>query len=157
MAAARSLLVSVSCAALVLAAVVVPAPIHAQSNGVPPVDGLWSGTFKSTYWDQTSMAAVKPKLKFKSKVAVDIDQDADEITMTITFEDPFPVNRGISVSQLVLEGFAGNYHVSAGLGTEPVVSLSAQSNKKGTSLKLTGVAASSEFTHEIKFSLKRKN
>jgi hypothetical protein len=159
MAVARSVLVSFACAALVLGAVVVPSKTLADSTGVPVVDGQWTGTFQTTYWDQTQDGFIKPKKKFKSDVVVDIDQeDTDEITMTITFEDElFPVSAGAAVQQLVLEGFTGNYHFNLAMDGGPWVTLSGSSNKSAKNLKLTGVAASGDYTHEIKLSLKRSD
>ena len=158
MAVARSLLVSVSCAALVLAAVVVPGVTQADSDGVPFIDGQWTGKLQSTYWDQTIEGSVKPKKKFKSDVIVDIDQDDDEITMTITFEDePFPASAGAPLPILILEGVSGNYHFNASMDGGPTVTLSGSSNKSAKNLKATGVSASNDYTHEIKLSLKRQN
>ncbi len=157
MAVARSLLVSFACAALVLAVAAVPNVTSADSSGVPFIDGQWTGKFQTNYWDQTIQGSVKPKKKFKSDVVVNIDQDDDEITMTIDFEEQFPVSSGANVTQLILQGTSGNYHFNAGMDGGPSVTLSGSSNKSAKNLKAAGVAASDDFTHEIKLSLKRQN
>lgn len=157
MAVARSLFVGVSCAALLLAALLVPARAQAQSDGVPPIGGVWTGKLTDRYWDQTSDGSVKPKQKFKSDVDVTIDQDADELTITINFQNLFPIDSAVGVAQLILDGFGGNYHVNAAMAGAATVSLSGVANKKGTRLSLEGVAASTEFTHELKIKLKKQS
>jgi hypothetical protein len=157
MAVARSLFVAVSCTALVLAALLVPGAVRADSNGVPPIGGVWSGKFSDTYWDQTSAGSVKPKQKFKSKVDVTIDQSVDAFSMTIDFQDPFFIDSSVGISQLILDGFGGNYHVSSSMSGAASVTLSGVANKSGTKLTLTGVGASSEFTHEITIKLKKQS
>jgi hypothetical protein len=154
--AARLSLVLRSCVAIALAFFLAGAA-RADSNGVVPLDGVWSGTVSGHYWNQSSDGSVKPKQKFKSKVDVTIDQDNDEITMTINFDENFPVNTAGGMAQLVLEGFGGNYHVGLKTGVSPFVSLSGDSNKKGTRLSLEGVVVSDEFTHELKIKLKKQN
>src|SRR5258705_9096837 len=57
MAVARSLFVGISCAAL--AAFLLPGPARADSNGVPPVEGTWSGKLTDVYWDQTSAGSLR--------------------------------------------------------------------------------------------------
>jgi hypothetical protein len=155
MAVARSLFVSASCSALVLAALLVPVASHADSNGVPPIGGVWSGTFSDVYWDQTSAGSVKPKQKFKSKVDVTIAQSVDAFTITINFQDPFFVDSAVGISTLVLDGFGGNYHANAAMNGAISVTLSGVTNKGGTKLTFTGVGASSEFTHEVTIKLKK--
>jgi hypothetical protein len=130
---------------------------HADSNGVPPIAGTWSGKVTSVYWDQTSDGSLKPKLKYKSKVTVTIAQTNDAVTLTVNFADPFPMNSGVSVSSVVLNGFGGNFHLSATMDADPAVALSGAANRKGTSLSLSGVAASTEFTHELKMTLKKQH
>ena len=146
---------------LVALALLSPAVVaHAQSNGVVPVAGSWTGTFSSTYWDQTSGGSIKPKLRYKAKVTVVITETNGTISsMVISFPAPgFPMSSTPSYAPtLTLSGFAGNYHMSAALDSTPAITLSGNSNKKGTSLKLDGVAATTEFTHEIKLSLKKSN
>lgn len=142
-----------------LAAVLVPGRTLAESNAVPPIDGQWEGTLTSVYWDQTSAGSVRPKKKFKSNVDVDISQDPvhGDLTMVITF-DPnnlFPASSAASVSQLTLDGAGGNYHLNAATGAGPSVALSGSSDKNGSRLKLNGVSASTDITHELKLSLKR--
>jgi len=160
MAVARSLFVGVSCAVLVLAAVSVPVAARADSNGVPPVGGVWSGKLTDTYWDQSSQGSVKPKQKFKTNVTVTIDEhgtNGEELTFTIVFTDLFPLDSSTGVAQLVLDGFGGNYHVNAAMDGAATVSLSGVANKKGTQLTLEGVGASSDFTHELKITLKKQS
>jgi hypothetical protein len=132
---------------------------RAQSDGVPTIAGAWSGKVTSVFWDQTNAGPPKPRNKYKSKVDVTITQGADgAIEMTLTFDDPFPVDTGTVQTTLTLTGFVGNYHLSAGEEstlTLPAVTLSGSSNKKAKNLSLTGVAASGEFTHELKIKLKR--
>jgi len=133
---------------------------HADSNGVVPLAGTWTGTFSSTYWDQTSGGSIKPKLRYKAKVTVLISETTGVITsMMISFPSPgFPMTSTPSwAPNLTLSGFSGNYHMSAALASSPAITLSGNSNKKGTSLKVDGVAATTEFTHEFKISLKKSN
>lgn len=151
----RRLLVCSFASLFVLAA----AAARAQSDGVPTIAGAWSGKVTSVYWDQTNAGPPKPKNKFKSKVDVTITQGADgAIEMTLTFDDPFPVDTGTVLTTLTLNGFVGNYHLSAGEEatlTLPAVALSGSSNKNAKNMSLTGVAASGEFTHELKIKLRR--
>src|SRR5258706_4884028 len=157
MAVARSLFVGISCAALALAALTLPGAARADSNGVPPVEGTWSGKLTDVYWDQTSAGSLRPRQKFKSNVDVTIAQAVDQLTITINFVDPFPVNSGAFVSQLVLTGYGGNFHVSGAMSAGPSVTLSGEVNKKGTSLQLDGIAASTEFTHQLSIKLKKQS
>lgn len=148
-----------SCFALFVALVtglIAPALAHAQSNGVPPLDGAWSGKLTDHYWDQTSAGSVDPKQNFHSRVDVEVDQDADEIVLVINFDDDFPIGAA-SVGMITLEGFAGNYHVSAASSGAVTAALSGSSNKKGTRLTLKGVIASPDFTHEVTIKLKKQN
>ena len=154
MTAIRVLLVCSLSSLFVLAA---PAA-RADSDGVPSISGSWSGKITSKYWDQTSTGAVHPKQKYKSKVAVTIDQAGAAIEMTLNFNQAFPVDTSSSLPSLVLTGFVGNYHVSAAEDSTaalPAVAWSGTTNKKGTKLTLTGVAASTEFTQEIVVKLKK--
>ena len=131
---------------------------RAQSDGVPMISGEWTGKVTSVYWDQTSGGAVHPKKKFKSAVSATIAQKGGEIIITLTFDSIFPVDTGGGTASLSLSGSVGNYHMSgvaeAGPGL-PAVAVSGTSNKKGTSITLKGVAASNEFTQEIKIKIKR--
>lgn len=155
MSAIRLLLIrSLSVALFVSALSVVPSVARADSNGVPPIEGSWTGKLTDVYWDQTSPGSIRPKKKFNTKVDVAIAQTDGEVTLTINFQDPFPVNSGAFVSQLVLDGFDGNYHVSAAMSAGPSATLSGSVNKMGTSLTLKGVIASTEFTHEVTLKLK---
>jgi hypothetical protein len=154
MAVARSLFVSVSCTALVLAALLAPRAARADSDGVPPIAGAWSGKLTDVYFDQTSDGSLKPKQKFKSNVTVIVAQATGQITMTINFQDPFPVDGSTGVSQFVLNGYVGNNHMNASMDGAASVTFSGVINKKGNSLTLEGFAASTEFTHELKIKLK---
>jgi hypothetical protein len=138
----------------VSALVVVPGVARAQSNGVPPIQGNWTGKLTDVYWDQTSPGSVHPKKRFSSNVDVTISQAGDQVTLTINFQDLFPVNSAAGLAQLVLDGYAGNYHVNAAMGAGPSVTLSGWANKTGTRLTLNGVIASTEFTHEVVLKLK---
>jgi hypothetical protein len=148
-------------AARVLVALLVSTAVvaHADSNGVPPLAGSWTGKLTSTYWDQTSGGSVKPKLRYKAKVTVLIAQSNDQITLTISFpsSDGFPLTTNATLSSMSLSGFGGNYHMSASMESAPAITLSGTANKKGTSLKLTGAAASNELTHQITISLKKSH
>jgi hypothetical protein len=132
---------------------------RAQSDGVPSLEGVWTGKATSVYWDQTNVSHANPKNKYKSKVNVTISQGAlAAIELTITFAKAFPVSTGTTQTSLVLDGFVGNSHASAGEQATmslPAVTLSGTINKKGTKLTLTGVAASTEFTHQITIKLKK--
>ena len=131
---------------------------RAQSDGVPTIAGEWTGKVSSVYWDQTSGGAVHPKKKFKSAVSASIAQKGGDIIITLSFDSIFPVDSGGGTASLSLSGDVGNYHLSgvaeAGPGI-PAVAVSGTSNKKGTNITLKGVAASNEFTQEIKIKLKR--
>jgi hypothetical protein len=157
MTAARCFFVAALCAGLSLSALVAPDLARADSNGVPPLAGSWTGKLTDTYFDQTSGGSVHPKQHFKSKVGVVIAQVDDAVTITINFQDIFPVNSGAGVSTLVLDGFAGNYHVNAAMDAGPSVTLSGATNRSGSSLTLNGIVASTEFTHEITIKLKKQN
>lgn len=155
--AIRSLLVGSSCALVLVALVVAPNAARAASDGVPPIAGTWKGKLNDVYWDQTSLGSVHPKKKFKSNVDVTIAQTDDQVTITINFQDPFPLNSSAFISQVVLTGYAGNYHVNASMDAGPAMTLSGAANKKGTKLTLEGVAASTEFTHELVIKLNLQN
>ena len=131
---------------------------RAQSDGVPMIQGEWSGKLTSVYWDQTTSGPPHPKKKFKSKVNVSIDQKSGAILLNFSFDDDFPVDSEGGTSTLTFNGNVGNYHLGAqttpGPGV-PAVEVSGSSNKKGDKLTLYGVAVSSEFTQEIKVKLKR--
>ena len=147
-----------SCFASVLLFSAAPAA-QAESDGVPLISGEWTGKVSSVYWDQTSGGAVHPKQKYKSKVDATIAQNGTgEIVITLSFDRIFPVDTAGGTSTLMLSGNVGNYHASgvseSGPGI-PAVTVSGTTNKKGTSLTLKGVAASDEFTQEIKIKLKR--
>jgi hypothetical protein len=133
---------------------------HADSNGVVPIAGTWTGTLSSSYWDQTSGGSVRPKLRYKAKVTVVIAETNGTITsMIISFPNPgLPMTSTPSFApQMTLSGFSGNYHTSAALDSNPAITLSGSTNKKGTSLKMTGVAATTDFTHELKISLRKSH
>jgi hypothetical protein len=150
----RSLLV---CSAVCLFALAAPRA-RADSDAVPSVAGAWSGKITSVYWDQTNDSSVHPKKKYKSSVDVTITQVGPQIEMTLSFGEDFPVDASSVLSSLVLEGFVGNYHASAGEDptlTLPAVLLSGTSNKKADRLTWTGTAASTEFTHQITIKLKK--
>jgi hypothetical protein len=69
------------------------------------------------------------------------------------------VDSETSTASLVLTGTVGNYHLSGVAESAPgvpAVAVSGSSNKKGNKITLTGVAASDEFTQEIKIKIKRK-
>ena len=131
---------------------------RAQSDGIPTITGAWTGKISSVYWDQTADGSPHPKHKFKSKVDVSIDQKGGSILLTFSFNDDLPVDAGGGTSSLVLTGNVGNYHLSgvaeAAPGV-PAVAVSGTSNKKGTKITLKGVAASDDFTQEIKIKIKR--
>lgn len=134
-----------------------PGAARAQSDGIPTIAGEWTGKVTSVYWDQTSDGPPKPKQKYKSKVDVSIDQKGGAILLTLNFDQDFPVDSAGGTSSAVLTGNVGNYHLSGILESGPglpAVALSGTSNKKGTKLTLTGVAASDEFTHQIKIKIK---
>lgn len=147
LAAARVLVALLLCTAVVA---------HAASDGVPPVAGTWVGKLSSVYWDQTSAGSIRPRLRYKTRVSVSIVQNQDAVTMTITFpQGDFPLTASSMLSQMTLNGFAGNYHLNAAMDSAPAITLSGTTNRRGTALTLTGVAASTELTHELRISLKK--
>jgi hypothetical protein len=140
------------------AAFFAPSLTSADSNGAPNIAGTWRGTLQSRYWDQTSSAATKPKLKFKTKVTVTIVQANDDpaLAVVIAFDDDFPAADGNQLAVAALSGFIGNGHCSLS-DSEPVVfTFSCDSNKNANHLKMVGVAATGDFTHELKMSLKKQ-
>jgi len=155
LAVARSLCAGALGAAIALSSLVAPRAARADSNGVPPVDGTWSGKLVDVYWDQTSQGSVRPKQSFRTRVDVDINQDGGDITMTIVFNNPFPIDGVSALSQVVLEGSAGNYHVNAGMSGVGSATFSGSTNRTGTSLVLSGMFASNDFTHQITIKLKK--
>jgi hypothetical protein len=157
MAVARSLFVSASCTALVVAALLIPVAARAASDGVPPIGGVWSGKFSDTYWDQTHLGSPKPKNKFSTKVDVTINQGVGDFSMTINFQDVLPIDASAGIGVLVLGGFVGNYHANASMNGTASVTLSGVTNKAGTKLTFTGVGASGDFTHEITIKLKKQS
>src|SRR5262245_54600113 len=131
---------------------------RADSDGVPTVGGEWTGKVTSVYWDQTNGGAARPKHKYKSKLDATIAQKGGAILITLDFDSIFPVDTGGGTATLTLTGNIGNYHLSGVAEAAPgipAVALSGTSNKKGTKITLTGVAASGDFTHQIKIKIKR--
>lgn len=149
-------------ALLLVSALVVPSPGHAGgaltgSTGVPLVAGMWSGKLTSLYWDQTNAGSLKPKKKFKGAVTLMISQTvgSDALAATITYVDPLPIGDSAQTFVGTLSGTVGNFHLSLGdQGTTVTIALSGTVNKKGTAIQLTGVAFSTDFTHEVRLKLK---
>jgi hypothetical protein len=129
---------------------------HAQSNGVPPIDGEWRGKIKGIYYDQTSEGSLQPKQKYKDRVDVVIDQEVGDIDFDITFENGLPSGSGIAVLTAELDGTVGNYHLSIAQTVEsPAIVGSGKINKKGNVIVIRGIAASDDYTHEFWIKLKK--
>jgi len=149
-------------ALLLVSALVVPAPSYAGgaltgSTGVPLIAGVWSGKLSSVYWDQTNAGSLKPKKKFKGAVTLTISQTvgSDALAATITYVDPLPIGDSVQTMVGTLSGNVGNFHLSLGdQGTTVTIALSGTVNKKGTAIELTGVAFSTDFTHQLTIKLK---
>lgn len=161
MAEARSLLTRCAVSLVLIAALLAPTVTRADSNGAPNISGTWRGKLTSKYWDQTSSALLKPKLKFKTRVTVLIVQTGDNpvLSAVISYDDAnFPVADGMDVPSSALSGYIGNFHLNL-TDTDPLaIALSGEvKGKNAKKIELTGVAASADFTHELKITLKRSN
>lgn len=143
-------------ALLVLAVLLVGSVASAQSNGVPPIDGEWSGKIKGIYYDQTSAGALDPKQKFKDRVDVVIDQELGDIDVEITFENGLPSGTGIALLNADLDGTVGNYHLSiVQTAISPAIVGSGKINKRGNRIVIRGIASSDDYTHEFTIKLKK--
>lgn len=150
MVSVRSLLVA---ALLCLASVA-----RAESDGVPFVDGDWTGKIKAVYYDQTNEGSNRPKHHYRDKVDVVIDQDAGEIEFDVTFDEGLPTSSGTTIVNAVLEGFVGNYHLSiAQFEEQPLLVASGQVTKNGKKMKIRGTAATADYTIEFQIQLKKRN
>jgi hypothetical protein len=161
MAEARSLFTRGIGSLILLVALLAPAVTRADSNGAPNIAGTWRGKLTSKYWDQTSSASLKPKLKFKTGVTVLIVQTGDNpvLSAVISYDDEnFPVADGMSVPSSALSGYVGNAHLNL-TDTDPLaIALSGEvKGKNASKIELTGIAGSGDFTHELKITLKRSN
>ena len=148
------------CALLLAAALLAPGVTSADSNGAPNISGTWTGKLKSKYWDQTSSASTKPKLKYKSDVTVTIvqmDDDPDLAVILVFDDDAFPAADDDDLELMALSGFVGNGHLNLSTGGAVTFALSGEVNKNADKIKLDGIAASSDFTHELEIKLKRRD
>ena len=161
MAEARSLLARGAGSLVLMIALLAAGVTQADSNGAPNISGTWRGKLTSKYWDQTSSALLKPKLKFKTGVTVLIVQTGDNpvLSAVISYDDEnLPVSDGMNVPSSALSGYVGNFHLNL-TDTDPLaIALSGEiKGKNASKIELNGVAASGDFTHELKITLKRSN
>lgn len=129
---------------------------QAQSDGVPFIEGSWSGKIKATYWDQTNQGSNDPKQKYKDKVDVIIDQGVGDFDMNIEFKNGLPTGTGAVLTEAILDGNVGNGHlgVTRSLVT-PILVGSGSVNKRANRIKITGVSVTDEYTVEFKITLRR--
>ena len=143
-------------ALLVVAVLLVGSVARAQSDGVPFIEGSWSGKIKATYWDQTNQASNDPKQRYKDKVDVVIDQGVGDFEMDIDFTNGLPTASDTVLTSAVLQGFVGNYHLSVTRAlVSPLIVGSGTVNKRGNRMKIKGVAASGDLTIEFQIHLKK--
>ena len=138
------------------------APVaFADSDGVPSIDGAWSGKIKAVYYDQTNEGAVHPKQKYKDRVEVEIFQDEGEgdFELDITFDNGLPTSGDTLLLAAEIGGNVGNYHVSIASDgeTAPPLVGSGKVTKNGKKLKIKGMAATSDYTIEFQMELKKRN
>jgi hypothetical protein len=157
------LLVRGLCAAILMSALVVPgvtrsAPIG--STGLPLLAGTWSGKLTSVYFDQTAAGFSSSKHKFKTNVTLVIAQTVgdDALAATISYNPGLPITANDLVTVGTLSGTVGNHHLNlSDQAVSLTIALSGSVNKKANSIKLTGVGASTDYTHEITIKLKLQN
>ena len=144
---------------LVLAcALLLPSVTIADSTGVPFIAGIWRGTLKSQYFDQSVAGSLHPKNSFKTKVTVTIVQngEAADLAASFAYDDALPTSSNSSIAVSALGGFVGNFHLSLS-NSDPAWALSGTVNRKGNTIELQGVMANDSLTHEISVHLKKQN
>lgn len=142
--------------ALVVLVLLFASVARADSDGVPFIEGSWSGKIKASYWDQTSQGSNHPKQRYKDKVDVTIDQGAGDFEMDIDFQDGLPTTNDTVLTSAVLEGFVGNGHLSVTRNlVSPLLVGSGTVTRNGKRIKIRGVAATSDFTMEFQILLKK--
>ncbi|MFI5314529.1 MAG: hypothetical protein ACHQ6T_02430 [Myxococcota bacterium] len=163
MSATRLLLARSLCAAVLVSALVVPGVTRSApkgSTGTPVLAGTWMGKLTSVYWDQTADGFLSPKHKFKTNVTLTIVQISgdDVLAATISYNPGLPITANDLVTVGTLSGTVGNSHLNlSNQGALLTVALSGSVNKKANSITLTGVGASTDFTHQITIKLKLQN
>jgi hypothetical protein len=158
MVSVRSALVAV---ALLFNAVAFGSSARAESDGVPFLDGTWSGKVKGVIYDQTNGGSNNPKHKYKDRVSVEIFQDNGEgdYDMEITFDDGLPTSGTTTTTFVTLDGYVGNYHASliSEPAAVPALVGSGKVDKKGKRLKMKIFVATEDYTVEFELKLKRQN
>jgi hypothetical protein len=133
---------------------------RADSTGVPFLDGVWQGKIKAKIYDQTIPGSNDRRFKYNSQIDVDIVQaeESDVLTVTVFFNDPLPVGTAEVAPTLTLGGRVGNFHMNMA-GEEDGVTMvgSGDIDKKAKQIRMTGTAATSDYTIEFKLKVKRLN
>ena len=146
--------------ALVVLALFCASIARAESDGVPFIDGNWTGKIKATYYDPTNEGSNRRKQKYKDRVDVVIDQGVGDFNFDITFQEGLPVSGSVAVTTVELEGFVGNGHLSIAQPdpeTVPLLVGSGRINNKARKMKIKGVAATEDYTIEFEIQLKKQN
>jgi hypothetical protein len=135
--------------------------VRAESDGVPFLDGSWSGKVKGVYFNQTNAGSNNPKSRYKDRVSVQIFQDNGEgdYDMEITFDDGLPTSPTTTTTFVTLDGYVGNYHASliSEPAAVPAIVGSGKITRNGNRLKMKVFVATEDYTVEFDLQLKRQN
>src|SRR5262245_33849505 len=158
MVSVRSAIVAV---ALLFNAVAFGTSARADSDGVPFLDGTWSGKVKGVIYNQTNAGSNNPKTKYKDRVSDEMFQDNGErdYDIEITFTNGLPTSPTTTTTFVTLDGYVGNYHASliSEPDTQPALVGSGKVDKKGKRLKMKIFVATEDYTVEFDLKLKRQN
>jgi hypothetical protein len=147
--------------ALLVASVAIGPSARAESDGVPFLDGNWTGKVKGIYYDQTNGGSNDPRQRYRDRVSVEIFQDNGEgdYDMEITFDDGLPTSSTTTLTFVELDGYVGNFHAS--LISEPAAVPafvgSGKVTRNGKRLKMKVFVATEDYTVELDLKLKKQN